>query len=96
MAPRFEPQCLITGCELFVLPEGLSFHGDLHRIGDTYIFNGNPNAQGTPGLPADAANRKLLTINDSFFSRRGLWVCPTATASLNQCAKDYLNASPRY
>jgi hypothetical protein len=59
--------CIITGAELFDLQSYRWVHGDLHRVGDAYVFNAVLDEKGevawTEGEPEDstrAAGSRLL------------------------------------
>ena len=90
--------CLITGCALVDDVQQRAVWGDLHRIGDVYVFNAvldaNREAAWQEGDDAHCPNvMKQLVLARSFpeaayFERRGVVIVHTSQASLNQAAQD--------
>jgi len=87
------PRCVITGCDL---TDGEShIHGDLHELGDVYIFNACLDEEWQASrdyhnLPHK--NAKVITCSAAFFfERRGVIIFPKYCTFLNQAAKDYLH-----
>ena len=83
------PRCLITDCALYHTDSGKTFWGDLHEIGDTYIFNGVPNASSQFEAHPD---HKLITVHGYCFERRDVWVIHLSQATLNTKAKEHIYA----
>lgn len=81
------PRCLITGCALYHADTGLFYWGDLHEIGDTYIFNGVVNASSESEPPVGI---RLITVHGHCFERRDLWVIHLSQATLNDKAKEHI------
>lgn len=87
------PQCLITGCELHSPTEGWWVHGDLFRIGTSYVFNAvlNEMAEANKQYGNTVPSWKnVLTIDGQYWEKRGVFVIPILNAELNQVAKDYV------
>lgn len=92
--------CLITGCALVDDTQARSVWGDLHRIGDTFIFNAvlDPDREAAWQYGKDAACPnvvKQLTIRSNcpaaaVFERRGVIIVHIGWADLNQAAQDYI------
>lgn len=89
------PKCLITGCELYDHTQDRWVHGDLHRIGSSYVFNavlydGEAHWMYDTPLPKWA---KALHIDNGapYFERRGIIVVGILDAELNEHAKKYLH-----
>lgn len=90
-----KPRCLITGCEL---TQGNQIvHGDLHEVGDCYIFNAcrNDDVQAAwhelpPELPPHI---KVIVIGSeaTYFERHGVFTFHKSQAVLNPAAQDYIN-----
>ncbi|MGD9674519.1 MAG: hypothetical protein AB7U98_13685 [Candidatus Nitrosocosmicus sp.] len=93
---RLYPQCVITGCAMQV---GNAYAwGDLHELGDTWIFNGVPtkDARMVWVHYPPAADQKILIVTnpDATFTRRGLCVIPKSCAELNLVAKRHIAGAP--
>lgn len=87
--------CLITGCELFVPEEGKTLHGDLHHIGDCYVFNGVLNDKGeTNWLPnyrgLQTTCHLIINPGEFYFERRGVVVVAKKASFLNEKAREYV------
>lgn len=86
------PECLITGCAL-VKDEGRAWAwGDLHRLGDCFIFNavledGQAKWHNTPF----EEGRKAMVMRPEapYFERRGVIVIPCAECDANVPAAVY-------
>lgn len=80
------PQCIITGCSLFS-PDFGSAHlnGDLHELGDCYIFNANSSFAGE----SEFAYSKQVTVR-MYFAWRAVYVFHKTAAELNEAAKEYI------
>jgi hypothetical protein len=89
------PECIITGC-LFHDPVGGRFIvADLHRLGDCYVINGNPNKDGEAAWiysePTHPVYRRIISVdNAAYFERRGVIVFTTRVAVFNKEAEDYV------
>ncbi len=87
------PQCVITGCDLKV---GLIHYScDLFEMGDTWIANGNVNAEGLPLAIVTPFYTKRLEIVGDFFHRRGVFVVRKGAAVLNAEAAEYIEKGKR-
>ena len=93
--------CLITGCNLVDAADGRWVHGDLHRIGHSYVFNAclkggetawcyEPIEQGSKELVVD----NILAFEHQCFERRGVIVFPLVFGRLNDAAAAYLGRPP--
>lgn len=90
------PECIITGCEF--MSAGGYVHGDLHQLGDVYIFNAATGAQGNMEWAYGPPHKGAKVLWDScgmYFERRGVIIIAKAGAILNQAAQDYLTGGPR-
>lgn len=93
------PECVITGADLVVFGEGKAVHGDLHTMGDVYIFNavldGGGDIAWKHGITAAdfiETDCKVVGVNSShYFERRGVIVFSKTSATLNDAAFQYLN-----
>lgn len=87
-------QCLITGCELWG-PNTSHVHGDLHREGESYIFNAVLNDTGDAAWqfgPREERRRALVILDGApYFERRGIIVIDVLNADLNTAAREYLS-----
>jgi len=88
------PECIITGCEFFSPHEGKIVHGDLHRIGDTLIFNACTDKAGNAEwryVPRPWQGDMVITARSAqYFERRGVIVFEQSEAELNDRAMEYL------
>jgi len=87
--------CIITGCKVYDPLHYRYAHGDLHRIGETYVFhaciNTNQQTNWHDGLPEES--EKILIYQDfsgDSVDVRGVLVIPPNIAQLNQVAIDYI------
>lgn len=92
------PQCLITGADLVIEAENKRVHGDLHEIGDVWIFNAVLKEYGKTawvyGEPlASSYAWRLLCVTGGYFERRGVIVIPKSEGYLNPEAERYINAA---
>lgn len=89
-----QPECVITGCELYCPAEGWWVHGDLWKFSTTYIFNGIT-CEGHTMLKQHGISvpmwSKVLTIDGPYFERRGVVVVSILNGELNDVAKRYLH-----
>lgn len=88
------PACVITGCELISSRLGTKVHGDLHQLGDTWIFNACLNDNGEAAWDHSVTidkSCKALILDGDFFERRGVIIAATAAAILNDAALEYLS-----
>lgn len=88
------PKCLITGC-YFVHPQDeVAVWGDLHELGDCYIFSAvvaSMAAAWQSIYDIDKAQKQVVVHYGSrFFDRRGVLVIAKSDATLNQAAQEYL------
>lgn len=87
-------ECVITGCSLLVC--GTWVNGDLFKMGDTYIFNGNANASGHPQWQTKdmAGNHQYsktvnITARESW-ERKGVFVFHETQCQFNKAALEYM------
>lgn len=91
------PECLITGCAL-LLPRARQWAwGDLHRVGDAWIFNAVLDGRGETNWRYEElyAVQRILIARGSYFERRGVIVIAGEAAYLNNVAKEYLERGKR-
>jgi hypothetical protein len=93
--------CIITGCAL--VDGNRALWGDLHSIGESWVFNGVLDSRGNAAWEHDGflgREVKALEILPAAsavhyaFERRGVVVVPKAAARLNQPALAYVLSSP--
>jgi hypothetical protein len=85
------PKCLITGCYLYVENENKAVYGDLHQLGDVYVFNACLQDGETAWVPIKPyQNTKCLVITGEYFERRGVIVVAVCDAEVNATALEYL------
>lgn len=91
--------CIITGCGLIEGPRYL--WGDLHKIGDCFVFNGVAHDGKARWSPADELPPTFMSITvdlalpvKEYIERRGVAVFPEEYGILNDVAKAYLKNSP--
>jgi hypothetical protein len=100
---HLEPKCLITGCDLQVTTNGQDtrwVHGDLHRVGATYVFNAVVDAGGGAAwnyenlcaIPKrfDSSARVISVAHKMIFERRGVIIFDCTVAELNKVAANFL------
>lgn len=84
-----KPQCVVTGCTLRA-PDFFDNHlnGDLFKLGDVYIFNGNP----TELPPGQFEYEKQVTLpaGAEYFHRRHVIVFHATEAIFNEAAMEYM------
>ncbi len=90
-----EPTCVITGCELVLPNDYIYHHGDLHELGDVWIFNSVlDNDYEAKVFAIDRLHPSLLQLilsaNAMFFERRGVFVIHKTAAEFNAVAKEYV------
>lgn len=87
------PQCLITGADLVQADGNVTVHGDLHKVGSTYVFNAVRTPQGDANwrrsLPQ--TNRVIYVQAKDYFERRGVIVFSADDAILSTHAASYIN-----
>lgn len=89
---------LITGCDVVDSQEHRWVHGDLHEIGDTYVFNAVLDNRGQSNWSYEdwdsvITSRALIlhpATNVRFFERRGVLVIAKSDATLTDAAKEYI------
>ena len=91
--------CLITGCAFVEGPRYL--WGDLHKIGDCFVFNGVAHDGKARWSSLDELAPTLMSItvdlaipNREYLERRGIAILPEEYAIFNDAAKAYLKAFP--
>jgi hypothetical protein len=87
--------CLITGCAL--INGSSTVHGDLHEIGNVYIFNAclDNGEAAWRDIDVNISPRQIDITNSDYFERRGVFVTHKQTG-LNQAAFDYILAGKRF
>lgn len=88
------PHCLITGCELVDLNSGATAHGDLHRIGDSYVFNAVRDEFGeTKWQHVEPHSPRIVYVGiGDVFERRGVVVFSVDDAALSDAAREFIAA----
>lgn len=97
---KTRPDCLITGCAL-VTAHGTAW-GDLHALGDCYVFNAVLDERGevswsAAGCPIEVTPLvKTATFIENprfdWFERRGVIIMPKAAVQFNPTACLYLGS----
>lgn len=92
--------CIITGCALVDERESRCVWGDLHKIGDCFVFNAvldHHECAWQYGAPLHDHLKQLVVGGDTpanaWFERRGIIVVPENFATLNRPAREYLMRS---
>jgi len=91
--------CLITGCLLVKDRGDLAVWGDLHQLGDCYVFNAVLNAHGEADWNPDHvlhSHLKYLELAElpfPSFERRGVITFPKYAATLSAAALTYIRTS---
>lgn len=91
-----EMECIITGC---ALEEHDAFIvGDLHEMGDTWIFNGVVRGDQAYWIPKSVGSYpqrdKVINLTGiPYFERRGVFVFQRDTSLLNEAAKQHIGVS---
>lgn len=93
-----QPRCIITGCTLFMEAYNRSVHGDLHMVGNTYVFNACLGEDGESfwnydPKPLDELRQCALIVDGGFFERRGVIVIDNYDARLNTAAINYISGA---
>lgn len=97
-------KCLITGCNLVDDAGGRWCHGDLHEVGDCYVFNAcliqedslpeeqvkGETAWNYEGGTPEGSKLLVLLLYAQPFERRGVIVVHKAQTFFNKAAADYL------
>lgn len=94
-------KCLITGCRL-VVPHGFeqrSLWGDLHRVGDIYVFNGNTKLNRMaaweftfPGWTSRSEKQiRLIDEDADWFERRGIVTIAVGDVEFNRMAREFID-----
>lgn len=90
------PNCVITGCALWIPSEGKALWGDLHELQGIWCFNGATRlGEGAAWQYAEPpASTKTLCIRDgaAYFERSGIVTVSKSDASLNSAALAYLES----
>lgn len=89
-----QPKCVITGCDLTCSVWGTVYHGDLHEIGDTYIFNAVLFQGEALALNREVEDRHISLDLDGgdYFERRGVFIFHKSVCELSTAAKEYIHA----
>lgn len=90
-------ECMITGCAL--RREHFEHEyawGDLHRIGNVWVFNAvlhNGETWWTHALYPDEGKRRGIDLREftPYFERRGVWVIEGGMELLDAAAREYLS-----
>lgn len=91
------PRCLITGCELVAQNMmGATAHGDLHRLGDSYVFNAVRDESGETNWKHEAprSDRIIFVDTATVFERRGVIVVAIEDARLSDSARNFIESAP--
>ena len=87
--------CLITGCRATY--DSLEVSGDLHRVGDCYVFNAIVDVYGVsrwraPEKGEYAHYTKVIDFSESssYYEKRGVLIAPISECVLNEKAKEYI------
>jgi hypothetical protein len=92
-----KPRCLITGCDLVCINTASTAHGDLHQVGEAFIFNAVRDAHGETHWRHEEAPRSTRLIyvhTDHAFERRGVIVFHTTAAQLSDEARRHIQETP--
>lgn len=87
--------CLITGADLLVIDEGKTLHGDLHMVGETFVFNGvlagGNRWEAAWSWDEPRADRLVILASGCrYFERRGVIVLAAKDTMLSDEARRYL------
>lgn len=86
-----QPKCLITGCALVVDHGSRWAWGDLHRIGNSYVFNAAEYDARETKWQYDMKNLRGPSVHilhaDNIFDRRGVVVFSLSVAVLDALAE---------
>ena len=83
--------CILTGCNLVVNHE--TFHGDMHLVGKTFVFNAVVDLNTREALPVEpdsSARTYYLHDHGEVFVRRGVFVMEPGTLGWNTAVAQYL------
>lgn len=91
-----KPRCVITGCEIVARNTEATAHGDLHMLGDVFIFNAVRGQDGeTRWFQALPASGRVIYVDTNYvFERRGVIVIPLRHATLSKQASDFIESAP--
>lgn len=86
--------CIITGCTLVTHNEYVG--GDLHKVGNCYVFNAIKNSNGNARWVTDESEyshySKRINIFGNWLEFSGVIVVPMANAVLNVEAQEYIGS----
>jgi hypothetical protein len=89
-------KCIITGCDLVDTYGGFRVHGDLHVVGNAFVFNSTLNEKGEANreycdpFKALAGPRMAIEVTGDYFERRGVMVINFEQVVPNAAALDYV------
>ena len=89
-------ECLITGCYLYNVTDARHCWGDLHEVGDCYVFNAVL-FEGETFWESNNPFGKILNLRDGapYFERRGVIIVPKSYAYLNSAGASYIQGSTK-
>lgn len=94
-----KPHCIITGCGLYVSNENKYAHGDLHQVGDCYVFNAclsdGETFWWTPSNETPMSKIVVATDSNFYFERRGVIVFSVNSAILSGPARRHIAEGAR-
>jgi len=82
-------RCLITGCALQLQHSPALAWGDLHLLGESFIFDGTLDRDGRLFWAA-AKTAETKALGEKYFERRGVLVCRADMSLLNEAARAYV------
>lgn len=82
--------CLITGCDFLDLVQNRWVHGDLFRVGDTYIFNPVKDRWMNPLWHYQSEPSKMLVKSDEYVEIAGIIAVEAGLMKLSPVAEEYI------
>lgn len=83
--------CKITGCDFLDPAQGRWAHGDLHRVGDCWVFNAVLRKGETAWTQTGAIGPLRIAALADWWERRGVLVVPCDKARLSVKAILYIS-----
>lgn len=90
------PRCVITGCDLVTTDDDKYAHGDLHKVGDSYVFNAITNGKLSCTSWRRAkphADLRVFVNSNDFYEKRGVIVFDKSVATFSDAARDYMKGN---
>jgi hypothetical protein len=86
------PRCIITGIAV-ISPHDpfLWVPADLFDAGEYYLINGNVVGTIPQWIEGEPFYSRTITLNHTYFEKRGVFLIHKTEAVLNAAAEDYLN-----